>query len=132
MSYAGVMPKTKHSTQPRRHDIDRLPYGLLEITDNGQIVDYIPFKSQIAGGEVPQVCGLNIIDTVLSGELFLDFRNSLPELKNSNETKKNWLITLPLSDRTVRVSIVASKNQHSSRIRISLAKVAGVPAIKAS
>jgi len=117
--------RSKIVADPSLPELDRLPYGLLEIADDGAVVDYIPFKSQIATSELPQVCGQNLFENILSADLFREFRETLPFLRNSTEMKKSWLITLPAFDRFVRISIVASKNLHSPRMRISLAKLLG-------
>ena len=116
---------SKIVADPSLPELDRLPYGLLEITDDSVVVDYIPFKSQIATGELPQVCGKNLFENILSNDLFREFRETLPFLRNSAETKKSWLIIASVFDRSVRISIVASKNQYGSRMRISLAKLIG-------
>ena len=125
MASATVSTRSKIVADPSLPELDRLPYGLLEITDDSVVVDYIPFKSQIATGELPHVCGKNLFENILSADLFREVRETLPFLRNSAETKKSWLITAPVFDRSVRISIVASKNQHSPRIRISLAKLLG-------
>jgi hypothetical protein len=128
MAGATFSARSKRIADPSLPELDRLPYGLLEITDDSTVVDYIPFKSQIASGELPQVCGKNLFENILSAEMFREFRETLPFLRTSSENKKSWMITLPVFDRSVRISIVASKNQNSPRIRISLAKLLGTRA----
>jgi hypothetical protein len=125
MAYATFSTRLKKVANPSLSELDRLPYGLFEITADSVVVDYIPFKSQIASNELPQVCGKNLLENILSSEVFREFRETLPALRSSSETKKSWMISLPSFDRYVRISIVASKNQHSPRMRISLAKLLG-------
>ena len=125
MAYATVSTRLKNVADPSLPELDRLPYGLLEITEDSVVVDYIPFKSQIATNDIPLVCGKNLLENILSSEVFREFRETLPLLRNSVETKRSWMISLPTFDRYVRISIVASKNQHSPRMRISLAKLLG-------
>jgi len=125
MAYATFSTRLKNVADPSLPEPDRLPYGLLEITDDGVIVDYIPFKSQIATNDLPLICGKNLFENILSSEVFREFRETLPFLRTSSEAKKSWLISMPTFDRDVRISIVASKSQHSPRMRISLAKLLG-------
>ena len=78
MRSATLSTRSKIVADPSLPELDRLPYGLLEITDDSVVVDYIPFKSQIATGELPQVCGKNLFENILSSEVFREFRESLP------------------------------------------------------
>ena len=98
-------------------DIDRLPYGLLEITMDGRIIEYIPFGSQITTGELPRVCGRNLLDDILPSDLVPELKNILSGINQSGEMNRSWLVSLPFPERTVRISIVALKNQKSPRVR---------------
>jgi hypothetical protein len=111
-------------------EIDLLPYGLFEVTTEGEIVDYIPFRSQITVHELPSVRGQNLFHDFLHGETFAELHSMLPALAASADCRKNWLLVLPFTERTVRLSVVASVNQNSPRIRISLARLSGAPAFE--
>src|SRR5262249_40276798 len=101
-------------------------------TTEGDIVDYIPFKSQITVHELPRVRGQNLFEDFLHGDLFAELRKTLPILASSLDGRKNWLLVMPFSERTVRLSVVVSVNQNSPRIRLSLARLSGAPPFEKS
>src|SRR5579871_5974027 len=106
-------------------DIDMLPYGLIEVNMDGTIIDYIPFKSQITVEELPRVCGQNLFQDILPEEIMTELRDLVPSLAAWPGNSKNWMFVLPFPERTVRLSVVAARNHHSPRIRISLVRLSG-------
>ncbi|HZS45987.1 MAG TPA: hypothetical protein VFC63_12860 [Blastocatellia bacterium] len=108
-------------------EIDLLPYGLLEVNPDGTVIEYIPFRSQITSKDLPQVCGLNLFQDILPETILAELQDLLPSLVASPNLNQNRLLILPFPERTVRLSVVAAKNQNSPRIRISLVRLSGSP-----
>lgn len=104
--------------------INRLPYGILEVNSTGLILDYFPFQSQANGAEPRQICGLNLFDDILPTQLLGELRQSLPALATRTGSSERLLLILPFADQTIRLSIVATKTPDGPQVRISLIRLA--------
>jgi hypothetical protein len=110
----------------RAGQLASLPYGILEVTANGVILNYFPLVCQLAGRAPQQPAGLNIFDDVLLGALLGELRPLLPRLAEGRAASERLLLTLPLSGQTARLAIVANAVADSPRVRISLVRLPDV------
>ena len=106
----------------RLRQIDGLPYGMLEVTPNGTILNYFPSQSRLATRDPAQLCGLNLFDDTVLGVLLRHLRPALLALSGRAGGSERLLLILPFINQTVRLSIVATLAASSLRIRISLVR----------
>jgi len=111
----------------RRRQIDGLPYGILEVTASGTIINYFPSHAQASPGHPPQAHGLNIFEDAVLGTLLQELRQRWPSLTKSGDATERLLLICPFAKETIRLSVVVTA-LGSAQVRISLSRLFHHPA----
>ena len=106
----------------RRRQIDGLPYGILEVTASGKIINYFPSHAQTSPGHPPRARGLNIFEDAVLGTLLQELRQRWPGLTESGGATERLLLICPFADETIRLSVVVTV-LGSAQVRISLSRL---------
>jgi|GEM_PF-3281359 len=109
----------------RPRQIDCLPYGMLEVTADGTIVNYFPSQSQSLVAEPPQIRGRNLFADLLLGEMFPGLRQVTRDLLEQGGGSERLLLVFALAHQTIRLSVVVTAVADLARARVSIVRLPG-------
>jgi hypothetical protein len=116
-----IPPEKLRQIRPRQ--IDGLPYGMLEITAEGTILNYFPSQAPLLVTEPPQICGRNLFVDLTLGEIFPGLRQVILDLLDQGGGSERFLLVCSLAHQTIRLSVVVTARAEQSHAHISLVRL---------